>query len=234
LAAPISSGLGNNSGADRGRPAQAQSPGNGFHAIKWEGRCVQGDERMTPNSVRIPLETTHARNYERAPWCYLLWGVPAVLAVAAGAANQQGGISLAVAGLLWAFSVGWIGVGCFINGRSCGRVHCKVDGYLFPPLAVAGLLNALAVVTFSWNLYWGIFWVILLASFVPEFTWRRYLQAASRPRRPAAAGQGTPDRGISSIYQARPAWGCADIEGSPKAFRPRNAGPMARQEVVGP
>ncbi len=125
--------------------------------------------------VKIPLETSYGRNYEKAPWCYLLWGVPAVLIFAAGDAYQQGGLSLTATGLLWALSVGWIGVGCFINGRSCGRVHCRIDGFLFPPLAVVGTLNALSIVSFSWNLYWLVFTAILVASFVPEFTWKRYL-----------------------------------------------------------
>lgn len=142
-------------------------------------------------STKIPLETSRGRNYEAPPWCYVLWLVPALTASAAGSAYQKGAIPLEAAGLVWAASVGWIGVGCFINGRSCGRVHCKVDGYLFPPLAVVGALNALSVVSFSWNLYWGVFFAILVASFVPELTWRRYLPRLPG-RDPAGVGS-TPE-----------------------------------------
>jgi hypothetical protein len=132
-----------------------------------------------PASVKIPIEASHARNYERAPWCYLLWGVPAVLAGGAVSAYNQGVVPLMTAGLIWAFSVGWAGVGCFVNGRSCGRVHCKIDGYLFLPLAFAGLLNALSFVSFSWNWFWLAFFATLVFSFIPEFTWKRYIPTRS-------------------------------------------------------
>ncbi len=71
-------------------------------------------------------------------------------------------------------SVLWIGTGCFINGRSCGRVHCRIDGILLPILGIAGVLNILSVFLFSWNVFWLVFFAILIASFVPEWTWKRY------------------------------------------------------------
>jgi hypothetical protein len=124
--------------------------------------------------AKIPLDKSMGRNYERAPWVYLLWVVPFALVTATSVAFSANLISPAVAGSLWTFSVGWFGVGCLINGRSCGRVHCKIDGIAFPLLAAVGALNVLSVVSFSWNLFWGVFIVILIASFVPEFFWKKY------------------------------------------------------------
>jgi hypothetical protein len=124
--------------------------------------------------AKIPLNPSYGRNYERAPWVYLLWVVPFVLVMATSLAFSANLISLTVAGALWTFSVGWFGVGCFINGRSCGRVHCKIDGIAFPLLAVVGVLNVLAIVSLSWNLFWGVFLVILVASFLPELVWKKY------------------------------------------------------------
>ena len=122
----------------------------------------------------IPLRTSSGKNYEGGLWVYLLWGVPFVLATATSVAFSTSLISLTIAGTLWTFSVGWFGMGCFINARSCGRVHCMIDGIAFPLLAVIGTLNVLSVVAFSWNLFWGVFMVVLVSSFVPEFVWKKY------------------------------------------------------------
>jgi hypothetical protein len=126
--------------------------------------------------LRIPLEVKHGRNFERPPWCYLLWGVPAVFAVAAAFAYQQSVITLTVAGIIWTSAVAWAGIGCLINARSCGRVHCIIDGIGFPLLALTGVLNVLSLVSFSWNLFWDAFLVILVISFIPELVWKRYSQ----------------------------------------------------------
>jgi len=125
-------------------------------------------------SVKIPLEVARGRNYERPPWCYLLWGVPAVLTLIASEAYDASVLSIASTGVLWSISVAWAGVGCFINGRSCGRVHCRIDGILLPVLALMGALNVFSIFSFSWNLFWGVFFVILDSSFVPELVWKRY------------------------------------------------------------
>jgi len=124
--------------------------------------------------VQPSSEASRGRNFERAPWCYLLWGVPVVLAIGAGAAYGAFVISITVRGVLWVTAVAWAGVGCFINGRSCGRVPCRIDGILFQLLGIVGALNVLSVVSFDWNLFWLAFVVILVGSFVPEWTWKKY------------------------------------------------------------
>jgi membrane-anchored protein YejM (alkaline phosphatase superfamily) len=124
--------------------------------------------------VQSSPQPSRGRNLEAAPWCYLLWGVPAVLVVAAGIAYGESVISLTARGVIWVTAVAWAGVGCLINGQSCGRVHCRIDGIALPLLAIAGASNVLSVISFDWNLFWLAFFVILLVSFVPEWTWRKY------------------------------------------------------------
>jgi len=69
----------------------------------------------------------------------------------------------------------WMGVACYLNGRSCGRTHCKIDGILLPLLSLVGVLNLLGVTSFGWNVYSDAFWIILFISLVPEFFGMRYI-----------------------------------------------------------
>src|SRR6266705_1322183 len=124
--------------------------------------------------VQASSQPSRGRNFERAPWCYLLWGVPIVLAVGANIAYGASVLALTARGVLSVTAVAWAGIGCLINGRSCGRVHCRIDGILFPILSIVGALNMLSIISFNWNLFWLAFIVILVASFVPEWTWKKY------------------------------------------------------------
>lgn len=83
-------------------------------------------------------------------------------------------LTLTEAGTIWVVAVAWAGIGCLVNARSCGRVHCRIDGVGFPALAIVGALNLLGVVSFEWNWFWLAFIVILVASFVPEILWKKY------------------------------------------------------------
>ncbi|MGI0083727.1 MAG: hypothetical protein ACREBQ_01460 [Nitrososphaerales archaeon] len=132
--------------------------------------------------MKIPLPRTRGRDLESYPWCYLLWGAPAAVEIATSAAYNVYALSTTFAGILWTFSVAWIGIGCFMNARYCGRVHCMIDGILFPLLAFVGVLNVLSIVSFSWNLFSGIFLAILIMSFVPELAWRKYARAEESER----------------------------------------------------
>jgi hypothetical protein len=124
--------------------------------------------------VQSSSQPSRGRNFEKAPLCYLLWGVPVVLVVGANVADGASVLSLTARGALWVTAVAWAGVGCLINGRSCGRVHCRIDGILFPLLSIIGALNVLSVISFDWNLFWLAFIIILIGSFVPEWTWKKY------------------------------------------------------------
>lgn len=104
----------------------------------------------------------------------MLWGLPAVLVIGAGIAYGESLLSLAGRGVVRVIAVAWAGVGCFLNGRSCCRVHCRIDGILLPLLAIVGALNVLSAISFDWNLFWLAFFLILIGSFVPEWTWKKY------------------------------------------------------------
>jgi hypothetical protein len=72
-------------------------------------------------------------------------------------------------GIIVTIATAWMGVACYVNGRRCGRTHCKIDGILLPLLSLVGVLNLLGVTAFGWNGYSDALWIILLISFVPEF-----------------------------------------------------------------
>jgi len=110
----------------------------------------------------------------RTPSIIWLWGAPVTMIIVASVLNGIGILSLTGAGVLWTLATAWIGAGCVINARHCGRVHCRIDGVLFPLLSVVGLLNVVGVLRLNWNVYWAIFVLMLAASFVPEFIWKRY------------------------------------------------------------
>jgi hypothetical protein len=118
---------------------------------------------------RLPTQ----RDLLHAPSALWVGCAPAGIAFGASVLESNHLVSLTVAGVLWTMATLWIGIGCVLNARHCGRVHCMIDGVLFPLLSVSGLLNVLGIVTFSWNVYWTAFFVIVVASFVPEFLWRR-------------------------------------------------------------
>lgn len=124
--------------------------------------------------VKPSLAPSRGRNLEAPPWCYLLWGVPALLIVGSFEARTFSLLSLTEAGAIWVAAVAWAGIGCFLNARSCGRVHCKIDGIGFPLLAFVGALNVAMIISFDWNWFWIAFAILLIASFVPEITWKKY------------------------------------------------------------
>jgi len=97
-----------------------------------------------------------------------------VLVIGAGIAYGESVLSLAGRGIIWVVAVAWAGVGCLLNGRSGGRVYCRIDGIAFPLLALVGALNVLSVVSFDWNLFRLGFVVVLVGSFIPEWTWKKY------------------------------------------------------------
>src|SRR3989442_14542454 len=118
--------------------------------------------------VRPSSNPSRGRNFERAPWWYLLWGVPAVVAVVAGMVYGESVRSLTARGVVWVVAVAWAGTGCLINGRACGRGHCRIDGILFPLLSIVGALNVLSVLSFHRKLFLLAFLFILVTSLVPQ------------------------------------------------------------------
>ncbi len=106
---------------------------------------------------------------------FWLWCVPAFITGSGVVLHSNGILSVTMAGAVYTVSIGWIGIGCFINGNRCGRVHCKIDGILFPLLSIAGFLGVVGLINLDWNVFWITFFVILVSSFSVELFWKKYV-----------------------------------------------------------
>ncbi len=93
--------------------------------------------------------------------------MPTVALFATSALVNTGRISLPVAGGLFVAGTLWIALGCWLNARHCGRVHCRVVSIAYPLLAAVGALYVAGVIPLPhfWDWYWGAFFVLLLAAF---------------------------------------------------------------------
>lgn len=118
----------------------------------------------------------NAKDLEYTNFAFWMWWCPGLLAVIGGFAYSLRLLSLTMIGILWSTLVIWMGIGCFINGRHCGRVHCKIDGILFPVLGIVGFFEVFGIIAaFNWNYYWLIFFAILFGSFLVEALWKKYV-----------------------------------------------------------
>lgn len=97
----------------------------------------------------------------------LLWGIPIAFVILSEALMQAHEYPIVYAPILIT-STAWFGAGCFINGRICGRIHCKIDGMAMPVLSLLGLLSFFSLLPLSWNYYLGLFFLILVVSFISE------------------------------------------------------------------
>jgi len=104
-----------------------------------------------------------------------IWCLPAGLIIFAITAWHAHVISLATTGPLLTAGTAWIGAGCYVNARRCGRMHCAIDAVLLPLLSLIGLLNIFHVTSFSWNSYVNALGIIVVVSFVPECFGVRYI-----------------------------------------------------------
>jgi hypothetical protein len=102
------------------------------------------------------------------PAALWIWGLPLGLVIFATNVWHGYQLPATMTGILVTLATAWIGVACYVNGRLCGRTHCKIDGILLPLLSLVGVLNLLGVTAFSWHAYSDALWIILLISFVPE------------------------------------------------------------------
>jgi hypothetical protein len=79
--------------------------------------------------------------------------------------------------LVWMVSFVWMGTGCILNARRCGRLHCYISGPAFFLGAVALALFSADVALLgphSLNNIVSITLTVALLSFVPEMIWRKY------------------------------------------------------------
>lgn len=126
-------------------------------------------------SGRKSSSTCKRQDLVCTPAALWLWGLPIGLVIFAMSMWNEHQLPATMTGVIVTLATAWMGVACYLNGRSCGRTHCKIDGVLLPLLSLVGLLNLLGVTSFGWNAYVEAFGIILLLSFVPEFLGRTYI-----------------------------------------------------------
>jgi hypothetical protein len=100
------------------------------------------------------------------------WGLP----IACGLSASFFSLPPAEAAFIWAAAFAWMGTGCLLNARRCGRLHCFISGPVFWFGAVTSTLVGTGVIgggpTFA-----VVVWVTGVAaalSFVSELIWRKY------------------------------------------------------------
>jgi hypothetical protein len=144
-----------------------------MHASRRDAMCGK-DSSSTPKS----------RDLVRTSAALWIWYLPIVVVIVGSILSTSvwnGHRLLAtLTGVLLTLATAWIGVACYLNGRRCGRTHCKIDGILLPLLSLAGVLNLLGVTSFGWNVYSDAFWIIVFISFVPECLGMTYTHTQSR------------------------------------------------------
>jgi hypothetical protein len=80
--------------------------------------------------------------------------------------------------VIWTAALTIMGVGCVVNARRCGRVHCFVTGPFLLVMAIVALLYGLGVLRLGQD-GWNIIGPIVLIGFVvtywlPERMFGRY------------------------------------------------------------
>ena len=116
------------------------------------------------------------KDLSRKPISFMFgWGIPIIVLLSMNFARgiiPFDGIVAILAGTL-----AWMGTGCLINARRCGRRHC----YLAAPVLLAGAAGVLLVAYEKIDLgadglnivVWGTGLLVGL-TFVPEWIWGRY------------------------------------------------------------
>ncbi len=120
--------------------------------------------------------TSTTRDLSQKPLSFMLgWGMPILVLLSMNFARgiiPYHGIVAILAGTL-----AWMGIGCLINARRCGRRHC----YLAAPILLAGAIGVLFVAYDIIDLgadglniiVWGTGLLVGL-TFVPEWIWGKY------------------------------------------------------------
>lgn len=112
----------------------------------------------------------------------VLWGIPIAIILATSLAESTGRIDLRWSGALWTAATAWIGLGCLVNARRCGRTHCIVLAATLVPLSVYGAFGESGILTVDWTpggLYWRLFLLAVALAFLAECFWRRYAAVPS-------------------------------------------------------
>ncbi len=103
------------------------------------------------------------------------WGIP-LLAVLA---TSFLAIPMWAITLVWVAGFAWMGLGCVLNARHCGRRHCFYSGPILLLGALAVALVGFGIVPLGRDgfiiVVWSTFALVLL-TFVPEWIWGKYVR----------------------------------------------------------
>lgn len=112
-------------------------------------------------------DRNHAEDLACGPAAVWIWQLPTVLVVV-GAFWPTARIWLWIPAFLVA------GMGCVVNARRCGRVHCYVTGPLYLGAAGYLLLSLLARIPFHFGWFLGVVVVFSLLAHLAERPLGRY------------------------------------------------------------
>ncbi len=120
-------------------------------------------------------EAQGANDWARSLAGYLVaWGIPSIVLVAAGLLDP------APRALVWAGVLAWMGAGCLLNARRCGRTHCRYTGPYYLAMIVPVALLGAGVLSFGAWAWWVLGGMILLGAkviwLVTEGLWGKYRQ----------------------------------------------------------
>jgi len=162
--------------------SQSNVPTSGEGSASWHQAHQSRSARQSTLNTDNEYETIERRSMSDRKSCsprkqqdlvctpaaLLIWGLPIGLVIFATHVWHGYQLPATMTGIIVTIATAWIGVACYVNGRRCGRTHCKIDGILLPLLSLVGVLNLLGVTAFSWNAYSDALWIILLLSLVLE------------------------------------------------------------------
>ena len=114
-----------------------------------------------------------AQDWARSLGGYLVaWGIPSIVLVTAGLLDP------APRALVWTGALIWMGAGCLINARRCGRIHCRYTGPYYLAMIVPVALLGAGVISFGAWAWWVLGAMILLGAKViwvaTERVWGKY------------------------------------------------------------
>jgi hypothetical protein len=115
------------------------------------------------------LPTRNHQDLLRTPAALWLWGLPIGLIIIANGMYNGHRLPFTLEGILLTLATAWIGLACYVNGRGCGRIHCKIDGVLLPLLSLVELMNLVGVTSFAWTGYTNALTIIVILSFLAEY-----------------------------------------------------------------
>src|SRR5262249_16877532 len=88
----------------------------------------------------------------------LLWGVP-VSAIVVGLL-----IDVPARTFIWIIALGWMGTACILNGRRCGRTHCRFTGPYYLAMIIPVLALGSGIVSFGLSAWLALAVLIILGS----------------------------------------------------------------------